>query len=57
MSTAESSGTSIGILVSGSGTNMQALLDADRDGRLGGGRIRVVVSNRPRAFALKRAET
>jgi len=48
--------TSIGILVSGSGTNMQALLDADRKDRLGGGRIRIVVSNRPKAFALNRAQ-
>jgi len=45
----------IGILVSGSGTNMQALLDADRDNGLGGGSIRVVISNRPKAFALNRA--
>lgn len=44
----------LGVLVSGSGTNLQALLDAARDGRLDA-RIRVVLSNRPDAFGLQRA--
>jgi len=46
---------SIGVLVSGSGTNLQAILDAERRGELGGGRVTVVVSNRPDAYALERA--
>jgi len=47
--------TPIGVLVSGSGTNLQALLDADRQHLLGGGTIKVVVSNRPKAQAIERA--
>jgi len=45
----------IGILVSGSGTNLQALLDAEVRGELAPGTIAVVVSNRPEAAALQRA--
>jgi phosphoribosylglycinamide formyltransferase-1 len=44
----------LGVLVSGGGTNLQALIDASRDGRLDA-RIRVVVSNRPGAYGLERA--
>ncbi len=44
----------LGVLVSGSGTNLQALLDAARDGRLDA-RIRVVLSNRSDALGLQRA--
>jgi phosphoribosylglycinamide formyltransferase-1 len=43
------------VLVSGSGTNLQALIDAERSGRLGAGRITAVVSDRGEAYALKRA--
>ncbi len=46
----------IGVLVSGRGSNLQALLDAARQGALGG-RIAVVVSNVEEAFALERART
>jgi phosphoribosylglycinamide formyltransferase 1 len=45
----------IGVLVSGAGTNLQALIDAERAGRLGPATIAVVVSNRPGAQALERA--
>src|SRR5262245_59777918 len=44
----------IGVLVSGRGSNLQALLDAARAGALGG-EIAVVVSNVEGAFALERA--
>ncbi|HEY5944428.1 MAG TPA: phosphoribosylglycinamide formyltransferase [Kofleriaceae bacterium] len=45
----------IGVLVSGSGTNLQALLDAEQRGDLAPGEIAVVISNRPDAPALARA--
>lgn len=45
----------IGVLVSGSGTNLQALLDAEARGALAPGEIACVVSNRPEASALARA--
>jgi phosphoribosylglycinamide formyltransferase-1 len=43
------------VLVSGSGTNLQALLDAEKCGGLGSGKIALVVSDRPGIFALERA--
>jgi phosphoribosylglycinamide formyltransferase-1 len=43
-------------LVSGSGTNLQALLDAGKTGGLGSGRIALVVSDRSDAYALERAK-
>ena len=46
----------IAVLVSGGGTNLQTLLDAERDGKLPSGEIRLVVSNKENAFALTRAE-
>jgi phosphoribosylglycinamide formyltransferase 1 len=46
----------VGVLVSGSGTNLQALLDAEERGDLEPGVIAVVVSNRPDAAALVRAQ-
>lgn len=45
----------VAVLVSGSGTNLQALLDADRRGELGGARVVVVISNVAGARALERA--
>jgi len=45
----------IAVLVSGGGTNLQALIDAQGDGRLKSGEIVLVVSNRADAFALTRA--
>ena len=46
----------VAVLVSGGGTNLQALLDAEREGRLPSAEIRLVVSNKENAFALTRAE-
>jgi phosphoribosylglycinamide formyltransferase-1 len=45
---------SLGVLVSGTGTNLQAILDAIADGRLSAS-VRVVVSNKPGVLALERA--
>lgn len=45
----------IAVLVSGGGTNLQALIDAQNDGRITGGRIVLVLSSSPDAFALERA--
>ncbi len=46
----------IAVLVSGGGTNLQALLDAERSGKLKNGQIVLVVSNVKSAYALERAE-
>ncbi len=43
------------VLVSGGGTNLQALLDAQARGELPGGRIAAVVSSKEGAYALERA--
>ncbi|MBI2964016.1 MAG: phosphoribosylglycinamide formyltransferase [Deltaproteobacteria bacterium] len=45
----------LGVLASGSGTNLQAIIDAIEEGRVPA-EIRLVVCNRPRALALERAE-
>ena len=45
----------IGVLVSGGGTNLQALIDAEKDGVIKSGRIVTVVSNKSDAYALERA--
>ena len=47
--------TRIAVLVSGGGTNVQALLDAERAGKIPHGEIVLVVSNKEGAFALTRA--
>lgn len=44
------------VLVSGGGTNLQALIDAQNRGELRGGRITCVISSRADAYALKRAK-
>ena len=44
------------VLVSGGGTNLQALIDAQNRGELGGGRITCVISSRADAYALVRAK-
>ena len=46
----------IAVLVSGGGTNLQALIDAQGRGELGGGELVAVISSRADAYALKRAE-
>lgn len=43
------------VLVSGGGTNLQALIDAESRGELGGGKITCVISSKPGVFALERA--
>ena len=45
----------IAVLVSGGGTNLQALLDAEKSGVLKSGEITLVISNKPGAYALERA--
>ena len=45
----------IAVLVSGGGTNLQALLDAQQSGVLHSGKIVLVVSNNSKAYALERA--
>ena len=47
--------TKIAVLVSGGGTNLQALLDAEKAGKIPSGEIALVVSNNSKAFALERA--
>jgi phosphoribosylglycinamide formyltransferase-1 len=48
--------TRIAVLVSGSGTNLQALIDAERQNRLGNGKIIAVISDMSGVFALERAK-
>ena len=43
------------VLVSGGGTNLQALIDAERRGDIPNGRITCVISSKPDAYALERA--
>ena len=45
----------IAVLVSGGGTNLQALIDAERAGKIEDGEITLVISNRTGAYALERA--
>ena len=45
----------IAVLVSGGGTNLQALLDAEEAGKMPHGEIALVISNNPDAYALERA--
>ena len=48
--------TKIAVFVSGGGTNLQALIDAERCGEIKSGEIALVVSNSHSAFALERAK-
>ena len=48
--------TKLAVLVSGGGTNLQALLDAQKSGLLTAGEIVLVISSNPKAYALTRAE-
>lgn len=45
----------ITVLVSGGGTNLQALIDAQQRGELGNGILSCVISSKPEVYALKRA--
>lgn len=46
----------IAVLVSGNGTNLQALINAQKNKIIKSGKIELVISNNSNAFALKRAE-
>ena len=46
----------IGVLVSGGGTNLQALIDAEKRGELGAGKISLVIASKPGVYALERAQ-
>ena len=46
----------IAVLVSGGGTNLQALIDAEARGELGCGRITLVIASKPGVYALERAK-
>ena len=46
----------IAVLVSGGGTNLQALIDAQKQGIITSGKIEVVVSSKPDAYAIERAK-
>lgn len=48
--------TKIAVLVSGGGTNLQALIDAQNSGIIKSGEIVAVISNKPGVYALTRAE-
>ncbi len=45
----------IAVFVSGGGTNLQALIDSEKNGVLKSGKIKLVVSSQPGAYALERA--
>lgn len=45
----------IAVFVSGGGTNLQALIDAQKSGIIEHGEIKLVVSSNPNAYALERA--
>jgi phosphoribosylglycinamide formyltransferase-1 len=47
--------TKIAVLVSGGGTNLQALIDAQHRGELGNGEISLVIASKPGVYALERA--
>ena len=46
----------IAVLVSGGGTNLQALIDAEKNGELGNGSITLVIASKPGVYALERAK-
>ena len=46
----------IAVMVSGGGTNLQALIDAERSGKIKSGEIKLVISSNPGAYALERAK-
>ena len=47
--------TKIAVFVSGGGTNLQALIDAEKAGKIPHGEIALVVASKPGVFALERA--
>lgn len=46
----------VGVLVSGGGTNLQAILDAIDNGKITNAEVSLVISNNPNAYALERAK-
>ncbi len=48
--------TKIAVLVSGGGTNLQALIDAEKRGELGNGKISLVIASKSDVYALERAK-
>ena len=46
----------VGVLVSGGGTNLQAILDAIDSGKITNAQVSLVISNNPNAYALERAK-
>ena len=46
----------IAVFVSGGGTNLQALIDAEQAGKIHSGRLALVVASKPGVYALERAE-
>ena len=48
--------TKIAVLVSGGGTNLQALIDAEKSGVIKSGKLSLVISSNPSAYAITRAE-
>ena len=48
-------GKNIAVLVSGGGTNLQALIDAQKSGMFGDSKISLVVASKPGVYALERA--
>ena len=46
----------IAVLVSGGGTNLQALIDSQNRGEIKNGKISCVISSNPEAYAIERAE-
>ena len=46
----------IAVLCSGGGTNLGALIGAEREGIIESGKIELVIANKPTAYALTRAE-
>ena len=46
----------IAVLVSGGGTNLQAIIDAEKNGIINCGKVELVISNKSGAYALTRAE-
>ena len=46
----------VAVLVSGGGTNLQALIDAEKNGIIRSGKISLVISNKSDAYALERAK-
>lgn len=46
----------IAVLVSGSGTNLQAIIDAVNDGRITNGKLELVISSKPDVYAIERAK-